>query len=364
MVDGDPVRFRGIGHRSWGRHLHGYLDSIVAIVVALLFGALVLTLTGHDPVVAYREWGERSFLRPNGLQEIFVRATPLLFAGCAVLLAVRTGVWNIGIDGQVLVGALAAAVAASELVGAGRPVMWIGATAAGAIAGALWGLIPAVLRGRFGINEIVTTIMFNYIAISLTALLTKGPLADPDVVTPQTATIPRGSRLLSIGDTRIHIGFIVAIVCAVALGWFLTRTVTGYELTIVGASPRVARHGLIPVAGYVTGGLVVSGAIAALAGANDVLSTKGTFQAGWNPEYGLAAFALVFLARRTVTGLIPAALFLGCLSYGADVMPRAADVAPSFFDVIEGALLISLAVSAWLRTRAQRRILDTSWVPA
>jgi simple sugar transport system permease protein len=216
--------------------------------------------------------------------------------------------------------------------------------------------VPALLRGRFGINEIVTSIMFNYIAISTTAWLVKGRLGDPDVVLPQTKLIPVARRLATLADTRVHIGLLVALALVLTLGFFFSRTVAGYEISATGASPKAAAHGQIPVAIYVTVVLVVSGAIAGLAGVNDVLSTKGGFQAEWNPAYGFVAFALVFLGQRSVVGLIPAALVFGQLSYAADVMPRAADVAPAFFDVIEGALMITLAVSVWARSSHAGRL--------
>jgi simple sugar transport system permease protein len=328
-----------------------HLDSVAAVLIALGCGAILLLLTGHDPVMAYREWIERAMLRPSGIQETLVRATPLLLAGAAVLLAMRAGVWNIGIDGQVLVGALAGAVAAHAIGGTNRFLLWTGAAIAGMVVGAIWAFIPALLRGRYGINEIVTTIMFNYIAIFLTAWLVKGPLGDPDVVLPQTAIIPREMRLTTLGDTRIHIGLVIALIVVALLGLFFSRTVAGYELTASGASPRAATHGQIPVTKYITGGLIASGTIAALAGVNDVLSTKGVFQGEWNPEYGLVAFALVFLGQRSVWGLLPAALIFGQLSYAADVMPRAAGIAPAFFPVIEGALLVTLAVTVWTRSQ-------------
>ena len=327
----------------------GVLESVLTVAVVLVLGAVLLVMTGHDPVDAYGELLSRTLLRSTGLQEVLVRATPLLMAGCAVLVAVRAGVWNIGIDGQVLVGALAAAVAAERLADGSRVLLWAGAVAAGMLAGALWALVPALLRARFGINEIVTTLMFTYMAMSLTAWLVKGSLRDPSLVVPQTATIDRALRLPTLGETRVHLGLIAALVLVVVLGLVLQRTVAGFELRVTGANPRAARHGIIPVGLYLFAGLMLSGAIAGLAGANDVLSTKGVFQAEWNPAYGFPAFALVFLARRSVAGLVPAALFLGLLAYGADVMPRAADVAPAFFSVLEGALLVALAIGAWLR---------------
>lgn len=284
-----------------------------------------------------------------------MRATPILIAGAAVLVAVRAGVWNIGIDGQVLMGAMAAGALAPHLASAGRPALWLAVVGVAGVAGALWALPPAILRARFGVNEIVTTIMFNYVAISLTAWLVKGPLRDPGLVTPETPPIPRELRLAMLGDTRVHVGIVLAVGTVLLLGWALRSTVAGLELGVVGSNPRAARYLLIPVRRYLTGAFLVSGALAGLAGANDVLSTKGTFQAEWNPGYGFVAFALVFLARRNAWVMLPAALLLGMLSYGADVMPRAANVDSSFFGFLEGSLLVSLAVTGWLPGLMERR---------
>ena len=327
------------------------LDSILALLFALTCGAVILLVTGHDPIDAYREWLQRGVLRSTGLQQTLVRATPLLITSLAVLLAMRTGVWNIGVDGQVLVGALTTAIVAAQLDSLAPALMWSVSACAGVLAGASLAAIPAVLRGKFGINEIVTTLMFNYAALSFTSWLVKGPAGDATVVSPQTPVIPPTDRLSQIGDSKVHLGLLVALVLLILAGLFFGRTVAGFELKVAGANARAAIHAHIPVVWYTIVALIVSGAIAALAGANDILSTKGTFQAEWNPQYGLATFAVVFLAQKRLIGLIPAALVMGQLSYAADVMPRAADVAPAFFSLIEGILLIGLALTTWSRTR-------------
>jgi len=343
-------------HRSQriGKASASVAEPIGAILVATILCGIVLLATGHDPVFAYGQLIQRTLLRPLGLQETIVRAGPILIAGVAVLVAVKAGLWNIGIDGQVLMGALAAGYVGAHLASVPGPLLWACCAGVGAFAGGLWALVPALLRARWGLNEIVTSIMFNYVAFSLGAWLVKGPIRDRSLVTPQTVMIPRDVRLTSIGDTRLHLGIIAAVALALVLYLVLRHTVAGFELTFVGANVRAARHGLIPVTSYLIGAFITSGAIAALAGVNDVLSTKGTFQAEWNPGYGLAAFALVFLARRNPLGLIPAALFLGFLAYGADIMPRAADIAPAFFELFEGMLLIVLALSTWIHVRVAR----------
>ena len=332
-------------------------ESLGALIVAFIISGIVLLVAGHNPVVAAGELVQRTVLRPSGLQEVVVRAVPLLIVGLAVLVAARAGLWNIGIDGQLLVGAFSTAIVGSWLDAAGRPVLWIVAIVAGAVGGVAWVAIPALLRMRWGINEIVTTIMFNYLALSLTAWLVKGPFRDESLVAPQTPMIPRELRFVSFGDTRIHVGLILALILWLVVTIWLQKTVSGFELRAVGENSRAARHAMIPVAAIVLVAMLASGALAGVAGANDVLSTKGTFQAEWNPEYGLSAFALVFLARRNPYALLPAALFLGVLAYGADVMPRAAGIPPSFFSLFEGILLIVFAVLHW---RPWSRTISTS----
>lgn len=326
-----------------------WLDAALAVVVATGLCGIILLLTGHDPVSAYVELVRRTMLRPAGIEESVVRAAPILIAATAVLIAVRGGLWNIGIDGQVLAGAFAASVVGSALDRTAVGLMWLGALLAGIIAGALWASIPGLLRARFELNEIVSSIMLNYVAVGFAAWLVKGPFRDPSLVAPQTPLIPRDRRLPDVGGSNIHAGSVIALVIVVLLAFALWRTVIGFELRAVGENPRAAWRAVIPVRRILAGTFVVSGAVAALAGVNDILATKGTFQAEWNPEYGLSAFVVVFLARRSVWGLVPASLFIGALAYGADVMPRAANIPPSFFFLYEGVLLGVLAVPGYIR---------------
>lgn len=332
-----------------------WLEALLAVVVATGLCGLILLMTGHDPVSAYVELIRRTMLRPAGIEQSVVRAVPILIAAAAVLIAVRAGLWNIGVDGQVLAGACAAAVVASSLDGIGVGLMWLGGAVAGIIAGALWACIPALLRARFELNEIVSSIMLNYVAVAMSAWLVKGPIRDDSLVSPQTPLIARERRLPDLGGWNVHAGAIVALVIVAVLAFGLRRMVIGFELRAVGENAWAARRAVIPVRRIWAGTFIASGAIAALAGVNDILATKGTFQAEWNPEYGLSAFVVVFLARRSAGGLVPAALFVGALAYGADVMPRAADIPPSFFSLYEGVLLSLLALPGLLK-EIQRRL--------
>ena len=335
--------------------LIGLTVSIGAIVVAFAIGALILVASGHHPLAAYQTLLDR-VVRLSGFSEVVVRAIPLAIAAGAVLIGVRAGIWNIGIDGQVLVGALACGVVGGKLSDhMPAPAMWVLAAAAAVVAGALWAGIAGVLRARFGMNEIITTIMLNYVALSLTSWLVKGPVRDPTLVSPQTPLIPVADRLPRWGTTRVHLGLVVALALIAGLALLFRRTRFGLELRVVGENPRAARHAMLPVNRLILLVMLISGGLAGLAGANDILSTKGTFQSEWNPQYGLAAFALVFLAQRKPLGLIPASLVLGFLAYGADILPRAANVAPDYFDLLEGLILGSLAVVGVVQMRWTRR---------
>lgn len=356
MVIDSPSLDAGASEGASVWRIPAFAEAMLAVAVAILIGGLVLLLTGHDPVAAYTELVRRTMLRQAGLEESVVRAVPILIAASAVLIASTSGLWNIGIDGQVLVGAFAAAVVASSLDGMGSGPMWLGAALSGAMAGALWATIPALLRARFELNEIVSSIMLNYVAVSMSAWLVKGPFRDTSLVTPQTPLISRELRLPDVGGTTVNAGAVVALAIVVVLAFSLKRLVIGFELRAVGENPRAAWRALIRVRWIWAGAFIASGAIAALAGVNDILATKGTFQAEWNPEYGLSAFVVVFLARRSVWGIVPAALFVGALAYGADVMPRAADIPPSFFALFEGVLLGLLAVPGLMRWRSSARV--------
>ncbi len=323
-----------------------------AVLVAMLVGAALLFSTGHDPLAVGSAFLDRVVMRPAGLEESLVAMTPILIAALAAWIAARLGLWNIGIDGQVVAGALVAGGLAPTLDGVPAPIMWVIVTLAAMLAGAAWALIPAVLRSRTGINEIVTTIMMTYVAFSLASWLIKGPLKDDAHVAPATAAVEISRRLPRIGDTRVHLG-VVIVVALVFLAWALARwTVPGMLSRLVGEAPAAAARLTVPVGRYLVVGFLLSGAVAALAGVTEVLAIRGAVQGDWRPSLTLPAFAALFLARRHSLGLIPAAFLLGMLAYASTVLPRSTEVSPDFFPMIEGVLLIALALGEWRQRRA------------
>lgn len=327
-------------------------SSILAIIMAFVIGGIFLEANGKDALHAYKILFERGLINSGGLTETFKKMAPMLIVSAGLLIALRASVWNIGIDGQFMVGALLAGVVGAAVAGSvPNPLMWLIAAVAGIIGGLLWAVIPALLMVKFSLNEIITTLMMNYVAVYVCAWLVKGPFKNPDVVAPQTRQIPLEDRLPFISGTEVHIGLIVGLLCVVLVAIVFRSTVYGFCLDVVGRNRKAAIHAGLPVGWLAGSALLLSGAFAGLAGANDVLGVQGLFKANWNPGYGFTAFALVYLARLNSLLLIPFAFFFSFLLVGGDSMPRRADVPTYFVEMLEGLMLICFAVAVYLERR-------------
>jgi simple sugar transport system permease protein len=354
--------------RLTGLNLTPLVSSLLAIAMAFVIGGIFLEATGKDALNAYRILFERGLWSDTGITETFKKMAPLLIVSSGLLIALRAGVWNIGIDGQFMVGALFAAVAGAALAGEVPDVlMWIAAGVCGFAGGLLWAVVPAFLRVRFSLNEIITTLMMNYVALNVTAWLVKGPAKDPDVVAPQTRQIPLENRLAFIPGTEVHIGLLVGFVCVIVVAVLFRSTVPGFMLDVIGRNRRAAVHAGIPVAGLMFLALLVSGGFAGMAGANDVLGVQGLFKGNWNPGYGFTAFALVYLARLNSLLIVPFAFFFSFLLVGGDSMARRADVPTYFIEMLEGLMLLCFAVTVYLERRwaqRSRRFVQSEALPS
>jgi simple sugar transport system permease protein len=325
------------------------LTSLAAIVAAMVLGGVFLALRGKDPLAAYGMLFSRGLGTSYGISETLIHMAPLLIVSAGLLIALRAGVWNIGIDGQLLIGALFAGVAAAAVSGqVANPVMWAIAALAGMGGGLLWALVPGILRVRWGLNEIITTLMMNYVALNVTSWLVKGPVKDPSVVPPQTRLIPQEMRLPDIPGTEIHVGLLAGLVVVALVMMLFRHTVLGFMLDVVGKNRQAALHAGMPVNRLTLVALLASGAFAGLAGANDILGVKGLFQGNWNPGYGFAAFALVYLARLNSLWLIPFAYFLSFLTIGGEMMARPLGIPTYFVEMLEGLMLLCFAVATFV----------------
>lgn len=289
-----------------------------------------------------------------------VRAVPLILTGLAVAWAFAAGVFNIGVEGQFLVGA-SAATATALAFRSGGVLALVLALVSGAAAGALWAAIAAWLRARFAVLEVISTIMLNFVALQLLAYLVHGPLGDPKGIYPQSPSLPTATWMPRlIPNTRLHFGFVIALI-ACAAAWFVrTRTAAGFRLRLVGANPAAARiAGGVHVMRVTTIAFLVSGAIAGLAGAIEVTGVTYALYESISPGYGYTAIAVALLANLNPAGVIVSGIGFGALEAGAAAMQRDAGVPAVIVSVVE-ALIILLLATAHQRRWASRIRLDAT----
>jgi general nucleoside transport system permease protein len=275
-----------------------------------------------------------------------VRAIPLAILGVAVSIAFRAGVFNIGGEGQLLLGAVAAAIVALHLPAPGGLTVVV-ALAASAAAGALWAGIAAGLRLRFGVLEVISTIMLNFVALNLVSYLVRGPMQEPTHVYPQTASFGPGAQLPTLwATTRLHAGILVAIGTAIAAWWFVARTAAGFRLRAAGASPTAAAvAGRIDVPRVSSRAFLLSGALAGLAGGVEVSGVTYALYENLSPGYGFSAIAVALLARLHPGWVLLSAFLFATLETGALGMQRDASV-PSVVATAVEALVILVLVGA------------------
>ena len=321
------------------------LNAVVAF--ALLF--LVIAAGGHTVVPALRALWDGSFGTGFALTSAtLVRATPLILAGLGVALAFRAHVWNIGAEGQLLVGATAAAIVG---LGAARflgIVTLPAALVAGAAAGAVWAGIAAILRQRYGVLEVISTIMLNFLAAYLVGYLVRGPLQEPAHIYPQSsdlAPVAQLPRLLA--GSRAHWGLVIAFVAAPVVWWVLARTAAGFRVRAVGANPDAAESaGMIDASRTRTRAFLASGALAGLAGAVQLTGVTFALYENLSPGYGFTAIAVALLARLDAMGVVLTAVLFAGLESGALAMQRDAGIPAVTVSIVEGALILLALVGA------------------
>jgi simple sugar transport system permease protein len=272
-----------------------------------------------------------------------------MITGLAVAFAFRGGVFNIGAEGQLLMGALASTTVTLALESSLGWLVVVPALLSGALAGCAWAAVAAELKRRFHVLEIISTIMLNFIAIHLVSLLVRGPLQEPTRIYPQTPTFANSAHLPRlIPGTRLHIGFAVAIVLAIALAWFFARTASGFRVRAIGASPSASRAtGRIDTDRLAFRVFLISGALAGLAGAIEVNGVTFALYENLSPGYGYTAIAVALIAGLNPLGVIASGIFFGLLETGASALQREFAVPSALASVVESLLILGvLAISA------------------
>ena len=344
------------------------LLPVIATLAALLFGTIMLIILDVNPIVAYQALLNGAFGSTNAIAETLVKATPLLLVGLGICIAYRGNVINIGGEGQMIVGAITATWVGLQFTELPGWLMILIAMIVGAISGSIWGGIPGVLKAYFNVNEILSTVMMNAIAVQLLNFVLTGPMIDPvqsqnASQIPQTARLEEAYRLPRLVPTRMHLGAFFAVILAIVVYILLWRTTLGYRIRSVGQSKSASRYAGIKVKRYIIVALMLSGALAGLAGVIQVYgvnyrmitdgSTSGfTGGAGYN---GIVA-ALFGSLHPIIT--IPASILFGALLVGANSMQRVTQVPSALITALNGLVVVFVVSSEiWRKKRQQKRLI-------
>ncbi|MFO1538878.1 MAG: ABC transporter permease [Chloroflexota bacterium] len=326
--------------------------GLLAIIVALVITAPVILVAGASPIDAYANF----FLVPLSSQfrllEVLVAATPLILTGIAVAVAFRGGYWNIGAEGQLILGAIAATG-----VGISVPPEWPSLVViplmigAGALAGAGWALAPALLRTRLGIDEVVTTLLLNPVALLFVKALVQGPWRDPMGITESPPIVDAGHLPQLMEKSRLHLGFLLALVLLAIAWWVLSRTAIGLRIRAVGLSPHAARFAGIRVERTLLGVALVSGAIAGIAGVGEVAGIQFRLTTGVAAGHGYTGIVVAMLGGLSMPGVLLSALFLGDLRVGTNKAESALDIPSQIGAVVQGVILLCVVGLLAIRRR-------------
>jgi len=328
-------------------HVRGLVVSVCAVVLALLVGGLLVVIAGGDPLLAFWSMLSGTFGSPFTIGQLLIQATPLLIIGLGLALAFRGRVYNIGAEGQLFMGALVGGALALTL--RANAILLIPlAMAAGAIGGALWGSVVGFLRARWSVNEVISSLLLNYVAIFLFSYAIRGPLADPSAGATgnlASSAIPLSTRLPSLPQFYVHIGLFIAIALVPLIGYLGRKTPFGFRVGMMGLNPEAAR-----VAGVETGRLIVwlmliSGGLAGLAGIIQVLGSEGRLDVGISQGYGYTAIVVALLGRLSASGVLLAAIFVAFLNVGGQAMSVDNGLPYSLVFAMQGVFVLFLLVA-------------------
>jgi len=342
---------------------------VFAGLAALGIGAIMLLALGANPIQAYSALLQGAFGSWNAIAETTVKAVPLMLVGLGICIAFRASVINIGGEGQMIIGALAATTIGLVFTDWPGWLVIIMAMVTGFLGGAIWGAIPGYLKAYFRVNEILSTVMMNAIAVNLMNYLLRGPMIDPSQAElaskiPQTARLLQAFHLPRLVPTRLHLGVLIAVILAFVVYVLLFHTTLGYRIRAVGHNPDAARYGGIRVRRQVVIALLLSGAFAGLAGAIQVyglnyrMITDGS-ASGFTGSAGFNGIVAALFGQLHPLGTVPASFVFGALLVGANSLQRAMQVPSAFITALNGLVVVFVVSSEiWRRRRQHRRRLE------
>jgi simple sugar transport system permease protein len=324
-------------------------------IVAKTYSSLFLGAIGNPARIAEALGsGDRALILKafTPFLESLVVTTPYLFTGVAVAMGFRAGLFNIGAEGQVLVGAIAAGWAGWSFTGLSPWIHVPLAMLIGALAGGLWGFVPGFLKVKTGAHEVITTIMMNYVAYYLIYYLIAAPLRDPNEVTPKTPWVLESAHLFRFfpDPIRFHFGFFIALMVAILAWYILFKTTWGYELRTVGLNPNASRYAGMNITVVTIAAMALSGAIAGMAGASEILGVTWRQSQALATGYGFDSIALALLAQNHPLGVILTALLFGFLRSGSRVMQLSAGTPVYIINILQAFIILFIAAPAIIRT--------------
>lgn len=343
---------------------------LASVLLALIIGGIILEFSGANAIGAYAALYEGAFGDLSRLGRTLEKATPLILSGLAVTFAFKAGLFNIGAQGQLVLGAVTAAAIGFGVEGLPLIIHLPFALLGGALAGALYGAIPGVLKTTTGAHEVITTIMLNFIALNIGDYLADGPLKDnsPGNIIARTPEILETAIIPKMVDETIPLGFFIAAAVAIGVWWLLTKTTLGFEIQTAGLNPHAAKYAGIKVGRTIIITMVISGMLAGLGGAIETQGVIGRFQPGFNVGLGFDGITVALLGKTHPIGAIFAALLIGAMNAGASQMQFTAGVPHEIIDVIQALILFFVAAEIIIRRIIGMRsdeeegvVLTTGW---
>jgi simple sugar transport system permease protein len=323
--------------------------QLIAVLIAFLVGAVVLLTTGYNPVDAYAAMLRGAFGDMFRVGQTITQATPIIFTALAFLLSFKSGLFNIGAEGQFLAGAFASTLVGISFQNLPAPLHVLLALAAGAVAGGLWGLIPAILKARFGAHEVITTMMLSYVALYLTSYMVNYPFKAPGWVS-QTVMIAESARLPRLlQGTQLSASIFLAVALVALTRFIINRTILGYEIRATGLNPSAAENAGIDVKRGMILALVVSGAIAGLGGSGEIMGVHRRFIDGFSPGYGWDGLAVALVGGLSPVGTLFAAILFGALRSGGMIMTRATGVPLDIVFLLQALVILFVAAPSFIR---------------
>lgn len=332
---------------------------LISVLLAFVIGAVLIAISEVSPLLAYKAMIRSAFGNINNFGETLVRMVPLLLAGLGTAVALRAKIFNIGQEGQIQMGAIGAAVAGLFI----RNIpAYLGITLTillGFIFGGIWAGIAGLIKIRFKTNETIITLMMNYIALGIVSYLITGPWRDPMATEAFTAIFsPQTTLPIILPHTRLHAGFIVAIIATIILSWVFRNTVYGYQSRVMGMNERTAKYSGIKINRTVVITMLISGGLCGLAGAGEVSGVHHRVLAGFSPGYGYTAIAVAMLGRLHPFGILAASFLFAALVVGADGMQLFVSVPVSLIYVIEGLVLFFLLAGEMILKKQKLKLVE------